>query len=409
MAFEKKEKKSAHVDLGGLSLSDVVETLNKKYGKNTLVLASKAAGLEVQMLSTGNYALDIALGGGVPQNRITEFHGAFSTLKTTTVLNIIVSFQKKYPGEEGMVFYEDGEHAFDPKYARRIGVDLERIAIINSDSGEQAIDVLSDITSLRVHILTVVDSIATLIPTAEIEASAEQQFQGLHPRLIAKMMRILTARQKRSLYESTEGTTTILATNQVRSKLGVVYGDPTSTPGGQAKDHYYSIIVRFLSSPSDRIMEKITKNGVEREIRMGQGVRFTVKKNKVSGSQHEEGSFTYFIRPYKGHAAFSFDNEEVLMRLGKYYGVIEPVMVSSKLRFRYHSPNFQESEFQGGEDSLLDALKGTQLGCHLYSDILKAIEKEEDELFDHSMVDYADGEDEVVEVVPRPKRRLVLR
>lgn len=316
-----KKEKSSRLDLKGQSIDAIINQLNKKYGENTLVKASEAVGLKVKFISTGVYALDLATGGGIPENRITELRGPFSTLKSTVCYKTIANFHKTYP--EGIAFYEDGEQSFDPEYAGNVGVDCERVVVINSDSGEQAVDVMTECLDIGVDVLVIIDSIATLVPSAEIEASMDQQFQGLHPRLVNRMLRMLRGHMKRNLYDSTAPKATVVATNQMRDKIGVVYGDPTTSPGGKGREHYCSLMVKFLSSPSDRFMEKIVKYGQEREVRMGQKVRFTITKSKVGGSQFEEGEFLFYIRPYKGHPAFSINNEEVLFKYGVFYGVIQ--------------------------------------------------------------------------------------
>lgn len=220
---EEKKEKQARLNLDGLDMEEIVEQMNAKYGENTLALASEALGLKVRFISTGVYDLDFGLGGGIPENRLTELRGPFSSLKSTISYKVITNFQHKY--EDGMAFFEDREHSFDPVYARRCGVDLTRLLIINSDSGEQAIDILADLISVRKRsILAVVDSVAALVPSAELESSAEQQFQGLHPRLVNKMMRILTSGMKRNLYDNEAPTITVLLTNQLREKTGVIYG-----------------------------------------------------------------------------------------------------------------------------------------------------------------------------------------
>lgn len=332
------------VDIKGLPIEAVVEALCKKYGANTLALASRARGLKLRLLSTGVYALDIALGGGVPENRITEIFGSPSALKSTVTMNLIASFQRRYP--EGQAYLEDGEESFDPAYSELCGVDNDRLGLINGDSGEQAIDVISNVIDNNVPVLVVIDSIASLVPLAELECSAEQQHQGLHPRLIGKLMRILTRSIKRNLYDEDAATTTVVATNQTREKTGVIYGNPEFTPGGKAKDFYFSVRMKFLSSKSDSIMETVTANGVERSRRMGQKVRFEINKNKVASTQFEDGEFNYFIRPYKGHRPFSFDNEEVLFKYGVFFGLIKRSDGKKKDVFTFEDLSFAEAMFK---------------------------------------------------------------
>lgn len=370
---DKKEKKSARVDLKGLPLGAIIEKLNAHYGANTLALASKALGLHVQFISTGVYAIDFGAGGGIPKNRITEIRGPFSSLKSTICYKTMANFQRM--NKRSMVFFQDGEKTFDPVYAQICGCDLARIAIINSDSGEQAIDVLSDLLDIGdVDVLVVVDSIASLVPSAELEASMDQQFQGLHPRLINRMMRILVGGMKRCMYDESAPSLTVLVTNQIREKIGVVYGNPETTPGGRGKDFAYSLMIKVFSSPSDRIMEKVVQHGQERNVRFGQNVKFQVSKNKVSASQFEEGEFEYYVREYKGHPANSFNNEEILFRYGVFYGVIEQRMQKSTKKggkptvvYTYGNIDYAEDAFKR------ELVKDVDASNALYLEVLQAI------------------------------------
>lgn len=374
MAKEKAEK-LARLDLKNQDVVGIIAQVNKKYGENTLVLASDATGLHLKFISTGVYALDFAIGGGIPENRITELRGNFSTLKSTVCNKAIANFQRKYP--DGLAFFEDGEKSFDPVYAQLVGVDPHRVVIINADSGEQAVDVMAELINLGRHVFIVLDSIATLVPTKELESSMDQNFQGLHPRLVNRMLRVLSGGMKRSMYDSTAGSTTILATNQMREKIGVVYGDPTTSPGGKGREHYCSLMIKFLSSPSDRVMEKITKNGIEREIRVAQKVRFNVTKNKVSGSQFEEGEFVYYVKPYDGRLPYTVNNEDVLFRMGVFYGVIRVNPPAGKRKRESYSfdefVNRDETRFQRG---LIDNAK---VARRLYRKVMKAIIDEKEE------------------------------
>ena len=338
------KKTIEQIDICGLSLSAVIEKVNAVFGKNTLALASSAKGLTIRKLSTGVYALDFCLGGGVPENRITELFGKYSALKSTICNRVIANFQKRYP--KGQAFYEDGEQSFDPTYAEHCGVDCDRLGIINSDCGEQAIDVISALIRNNVHVLVIIDSIASLIPLDELECSAEQQFQGLHPRLIGKLMRILSKGMKRNMYDATAATTTVIATNQLREKTGIVYGNPEFTPGGRAKDHYCSVRIKFTSNKSDSLMEKVVHHGIERERRVGQVVNFEINKNKVGHSQFEEGTFTYFIRAYKDHAPYTIDNEEILFRYGVYYGLILRLVGKKKPVYCFDGMQYAEPAFK---------------------------------------------------------------
>jgi recombination protein RecA len=389
--------KVAKLDLVGASMDEIVEKINKKYGENTLARASQALGLIIKFISTGIYALDFSMGGGIPKNRVTEIRGNFSTLKSTVTCKAIAAFQRGHP--DGAAFFADLEKSFDPRYAQSLGVNLDRLFIINADSGEQAIDVMTELLDLGRDVFVVVDSIAGLVPTAELEASMDQNFQGLHPRLINRMMRVITGGMKRAMYDSKAPSCTVLAINQMREKIGVVYGSPETSPGGKGREHAYSIMVKFLSSPGDRIMEKVTKNGIEREIRMGQTVRFTITKNKVGGSQFEEGSFEFYVRPYKDHPAKSVNNEDVLFQYGVFYGVITGEMVSKTMRYSFGSlEDLNEINFK---KRLVKA--SASLVNDLYEEILEAIVKEQTAANEEVEVEDVDV------VIPRKKKVGVIK
>jgi recombination protein RecA len=366
------KKEQVQLNLKGLSFKAIAKQINSVYGANTLAIASEAEGLIVQFFSTGVYAIDLVTGGGIPKNRITEIFGAYSALKSTVVYNTIANFQRAHP--EGKAFVEDGELSFDPNYSKLCGCDNDRIGILNADSGEQAIDVIRQLMSDNVDLFFAIDSIASLVPTAEIESSAEQQFQGLHPRLVGKLMRLLRGGMKRNMYDMDAAKITVVATNQTREKIGVMYGNPETTPGGKAKDFYYSMRLRFSSSPSDAVLEKVVRNGVERECRVGQVVKFSVRKNKVSGSQFEEGDFVYYVRPYKGHRPYTFNNEDVLFKFGVFYGIIQRVQSKkdkNKMLFKYGPLcRAQDSKFKD------DLVKDPRLCEGLYREIMSAIVEE---------------------------------
>ncbi len=379
------------LDLKGLAPAALVAQLNSKFGANTLIVASKALGLTLKFHPTGPYALDFACSGGIPENRITELRGNFSTLKTTVCLKAMAAFQQRYAN--GIAFFQDGEKSFDPEYARILGVDLDRCLIVNADSGEQAVDVLSDLLDIGCPAFVVIDSIATLVPSAEIESSMEQQFQGLHPRLVNRMMRVLTGGLKRVMYDANAATVTVVATNQMREKIGVIYGSPETSPGGKGREHACSLMVKFLSSPSDRVMEKITKGGIEREIRVGQKVRFTVTKNKVGGSQFEEGEFIFYTRTHGNNKIFTFDNVEVLFKFGRFYGFIkEHAPSGNRKRTTYsYAPYIDEAAEDFFKRKLATNAKADK---SLYEEILKAIRKE---ILAESPVGIAEAEEDAAD------------
>lgn len=312
------KKKPAEVKL---SIHERVAMLNEKYGAGTAIVASDIPLKHVVFMSTGSRALDFALGGGFPKNRITEIRGQFSSLKSTLCLQTIANLQMVNKTAVGI--YLDVEKTFNANYAEKLGVDNSRLVVLTPDSGEQGVDLVKDVCNWDVEILTVIDSIAALVPTKEIEDDTEKQNMGLQARLINKLMRVITARMKKSMYSPDVPATSILAINQLRQKIGVMFGDPETTPGGVGKDFFYSVILRLKSTPSMAVKEKMKVGKVEHERIVAQNVGYKILKNKCCGTQYEEGEFTFHRRKVGEHPALSFDNIEPLFRYGLVYDVIK--------------------------------------------------------------------------------------
>lgn len=226
MAKAKKpttEKKTSSV---GLSVAEEVARLNEKYGVGTAIIASDIPEKFIRFMSTGSVGLDLSMGGGFPKNRITEIRGEYSALKSTITLKTIANMHARDPESWGI--YLDAERTFNAQYADSLGCDLTRLLILTPDSGEQGVDLAKDVCGFNIEILMVIDSIAALVPTTEIQNDAEKQTMGLHARLVGKLMKILTARMKKTMYDPTAPATTILAINQLRQKIGVMFGCVTS-------------------------------------------------------------------------------------------------------------------------------------------------------------------------------------
>ena len=226
---KKKTKAAPAASKPSSRLAALISRINTKFGKGTAICASEAAGLEVRHLPTGAARLDIALGGGWPIGRIIEVFGPESSGKTTLMLSTITQFQRMF--QEGVAVFIDLEKSYDPKYASRWGVDTDRLILINADSGEQGSDLIAEVANEELDMLVIVDSIAAMTPTAESEASMDANFVGAHPRLINRTMRVCTSRMKRSLADPSFPTTTAIFLNQVREKIGVMFGDPECLHG----------------------------------------------------------------------------------------------------------------------------------------------------------------------------------
>ena len=225
------QKKSAADDKKSI-LSAVVSQIQKQYGEGAIMKLSEAAsGGQVEVISTGAFTLDLALGvGGLPRGRIVEIYGPESSGKTTLVSHVIANAQK----EGGTAAFIDTEHALDPGYARKIGVDVDNLLVSQPDSGEEALNICEALVKSQAVDVVVVDSVAALAPQAELDGEMGQSHVGLQARLMSQALRKLVSAVKKS------GCICIF-TNQIREKVGVMFGSPETTPGGRALKFYASI------------------------------------------------------------------------------------------------------------------------------------------------------------------------
>ncbi|MCY3003316.1 MAG: recombinase RecA, partial [Planctomycetota bacterium] len=214
------------------NLANALADIEKSYGKGAIMrLGDKGALNEVRGLLTGALSLDLALGGkGLPRGRIVEIFGPESSGKTTLTLQAIASCQK----EGGVCAFVDAEHALDPSYARRLGVKLDDLLISQPDTGEQALEIVEALVRSNAVDIVVVDSVAALVPRAEIEGEMGDSFVGLQARLMSQALRKLTAAISRS-------DCLVIFINQIREKIGVMFGSPETTTGGRALKFYSSI------------------------------------------------------------------------------------------------------------------------------------------------------------------------
>ncbi|MDY4186690.1 MAG: recombinase RecA [Candidatus Borkfalkiaceae bacterium] len=214
------------------ALEQVLSQIEKQYGKGAIMrLGEDAREMTVDVIPTGCLALDIALGcGGVPRGRIIEIYGPESSGKTTVTLHIIAQTQKM----GGIAAFIDAEHALDPAYAANLGVDLDNLYVSQPDTGEQALDITDSLVRSGAVDLIVVDSVAALTPKAEIEGDMGDQHVGLQARLMSQALRKLTAITNKSK-------TCVVFINQLREKVGVMFGNPETTPGGKALKFYSSV------------------------------------------------------------------------------------------------------------------------------------------------------------------------
>ena len=264
MAVKDKETEtSASVqDERSKALKLAIEKIEKDFGKGSIMKLGDKVAVNVEAIPTGSLALDVALGiGGVPRGRIIEIYGPESSGKTTLAQHIVAECQKR----GGIAAFVDAEHALDPEYARNLGVQVDDLLISQPDTGEQALDITEELVRSGAVDVVVVDSVAALVPKAEIEGSMEDQQMGLQARLMSKALRKLTGVIGKT-------NTTVIFINQLRMKIGVMYGNPETTTGGNALKYYAS--VRLEIKRTDGV------KGENEDI--GNHVRVRVLKNKVA-------------------------------------------------------------------------------------------------------------------------------
>ena len=271
MAASKKENMNAgRVEYLGddregklAALNNAVAAIEKNYGKGSIMkLGDSSANIDIESIPTGSISLDVALGvGGVPRGRIIEIYGPESSGKTTVALHMIAEAQKR----NGIAGFIDAEHALDPQYAKKIGVDIDNLYISQPDNGEQALEIAETMIRSGALDIVIVDSVAALVPKAEIEGDMDDQQVGLHARLMSKAMRKLTGVINRS-------NCAVVFINQLREKVGIMFGNPEVTTGGRALKFYASVRMDV------RRVEAIKQGG---EI-IGNHTKVKVVKNKVA-------------------------------------------------------------------------------------------------------------------------------
>ncbi len=261
MASKKEPKTEGAPEGKAKALALAMDTIEKQFGKGSIMKLGEAHKTAVETIPTGSLSLDIALGGGLPKGRIIEVYGPESSGKTTLTLHAIAAVQR----QGGTAAFIDAEHALDPAYAQRIGVDTENLLISQPDNGEQALEIAETLVRSSAVDLVVVDSVAALVPRAEIEGDMGDSLPGLQARLMSQALRKLTGVISRSK-------TTVIFINQIRMKIGVMFGNPETTTGGNALKFYASarMDIRRISQ---------IKQGDEI---IGNRTRVKVVKNKIA-------------------------------------------------------------------------------------------------------------------------------
>ena len=243
-------------------LSDAKKEIEKKHGKGSIMLLGEHANIDVDSISSGSLAIDYCLGvGGFPRGRIIEIYGPESSGKTTLALHTIAECQK----EGGKAVFIDAEHAIDPKYAKNLGVDIDELILSQPDSGEQALEIAEILINSGAIDLIVIDSVAALVPQAELDGEMSDNNIGLHARLMSKAMRKLAGALNAN-------NCTLIFINQLREKVGIMFGNPEVTTGGRALKFYSTIRLEVRKSEA-------IKDGSEI---IGNKVNVKVSKNKVA-------------------------------------------------------------------------------------------------------------------------------
>ena len=247
----------------GRAVDAAITQIEKQFGRGAIMrLGDKGAKMSVEVVPTGSIALDLALGvGGVPRGRITEIFGPESSGKTTLCYHIAANAQRA----GGIVAFIDAEHALDPSYAKNVGLNVDELLVSQPDTGEQALEIAETLIRSNGVDVVIIDSVAALVPRAEIEGEMGDSFVGLQARLMSQALRKLTGAINRS-------NTALIFTNQLREKIGVMFGNPETTPGGRALKFYCSVRLDI------RRIETL-KNGTDA---IGSRTRVKVVKNKVA-------------------------------------------------------------------------------------------------------------------------------
>jgi len=287
---KEKETKSEKIK----SLEHVIEEIKERFGEGSIMKLGEVRRVDVDVIPTGSISLDLALGvGGMPRGRVIEVYGPESSGKTTLALHIVSQAQKM----GGLAAFVDAEHALDPEYAKKIGVKIDDLLISQPDTGEQALEIVESLVRSGKVDIIVIDSVAALTPKAEIEGEMGAHHVGLQARLMSQALRKLTAIVSKT-------NTMVIFINQIRMKIGVMFGNPEDTPGGKALKFYSSVRIEVRKIAQIKQGEEIT----------GNRVRVKVVKNKVAAPfRIAEFDIMY-------NEGISYEGD--LLNLGAKYGVV---------------------------------------------------------------------------------------
>lgn len=243
------------------ALGLAIDQIEKAFGKGSIMKLDGKQHADIETVSTGSLSLDLALGGGIPKGRVIEIYGPESSGKTTLTLHVVAEFQR----QGGVAAFIDAEHALDPSYAKRLGVNIDDLLVSQPDSGEQALEIVETLVRSNAVDVVVVDSVAALVPQAEIEGDMGDSHMGLQARLMSQALRKLTA-----IISKTK--CTVIFINQLRMKIGVMFGNPETTTGGNALKFYASVRMDIRRTSQIKSGDEV----------IGNRTRVKVVKNKVA-------------------------------------------------------------------------------------------------------------------------------
>ncbi|MEO8638049.1 MAG: recombinase RecA [Candidatus Taylorbacteria bacterium] len=320
MAFNKKKEPKEDKGVGKVNIEDTLDAIRTKFGDESIMMLGDKPKVDVNAISTGSIGLDAALGvGGMPRGRIIEIFGPESSGKTTLSLHVIAEAQKK----GGICAFIDAEHAMDPEYSKRLGVKINELLISQPDTGEQALEIVESLVRSGKMDVIVIDSVAALTPKDEIEGDMGAHHVGKQARLMSQALRKLTSIVAKSK-------TVVIFINQIRMQIGVMFGNPETTPGGKALKFYTSVRLDI------RRIAQIKKG----EEVMGGRVRVKVVKNKVAA-------------PFK-QTEFDLMYNEGISREGEMIALGEKMGIIQKSGTSY---SFGEEKLGRGYDATRQFLK----------------------------------------------------
>jgi len=329
-------------------LQDYINKYNKEL-EGSIIRLSDCPIKEIQRISTGSFSLDIASGGGLPFSSIIEFFGEESTFKSATALKAIAAIQKKF-GKD--CIYIDLENSLTKEWALKNGIDIKRLHIVRPSTAEKALDMLVDFVSSKEAGIIVIDSVAALCPSIEVETTNEKEQMGIKPRLMSKTLRKLSSALQPDNQNEEAGynPTIVIFINQTREKIGILFGSPLTTPGGKALKFHAHIRIHLKTGEYIRDENKNI---------IGQNVKFNIVKNKTY-KPFQVGQYAFY---YDGH----IDNEESFINYAIAFKLID-----QKGAWYY----FKNKKFKGKEQLIAYLKKQSEILLKLKKDIIDIVKKD---------------------------------